>query len=41
MLAVVAPAASSSFVRSPSFLNDASHNAAAFRCKKIRGRKNG
>jgi hypothetical protein len=30
ILADVAPAASASFVRSPSFLNDASHNAAAF-----------
>jgi hypothetical protein len=30
ILAVVAPAASASAFRSPSFLNDASHNAAAF-----------
>ncbi len=39
MLAGVAPAASASLFRSPSFLNDVSHNAVAFRCKKIKGRK--
>jgi hypothetical protein len=39
MLVGVAPAASANAFKRPNFLNEASHNAAAFRCKNIKGRK--